>query len=148
MTSCSVFSPSKNKKNVESSARLEDTNNESNPTSVSDFEILSSTRPGSTPNCGSVKIASSRNPSVKDVVGAIMVGGLVAGGSVTGTLVGGTVGETVRGGDDGGVSVGDEVGGNVGMITGGGAVGSGEGVVGIGTGAEVVGRAKDKGGTT
>jgi hypothetical protein len=32
------------------------------------------------------------------VVGAIMVGGLVAGGSVTGTLVGGTVGETVRGG--------------------------------------------------
>jgi hypothetical protein len=35
-------------------------------------------------------------PSVKDVVGAIVAEGLVAGSSVVGTLVGGTVGETCR----------------------------------------------------
>eukprot|EP00544_Gedaniella_sp_CCMP2646_P012144 CAMPEP_0202496754 /NCGR_PEP_ID=MMETSP1361-20130828/20851_1 /ASSEMBLY_ACC=CAM_ASM_000849 /TAXON_ID=210615 /ORGANISM="Staurosira complex sp., Strain CCMP2646" /LENGTH=189 /DNA_ID=CAMNT_0049128165 /DNA_START=126 /DNA_END=696 /DNA_ORIENTATION=+ len=149
MSRCSVFSPSKNKKNVVSSARLEDTNKESNPTFVSDFEILSSTRSGSTPNCGSVtKLASSWNPSVKDVVGAIVVGGLelkaVSLEHLSEELLAKPWDvETMEV-----FSVGDEVGGIVGMITGGGAVGSGEGVVGIGTGAEVVGRAKDKRGTT
>jgi hypothetical protein len=89
-------------------------------------------------------------PSVNDVVGAIVVGGLVAGSSVVGKLVGET-GETVGETEVETMevfSVGDDVGGIIGMITGGSVVGSGEGVVGIGTGAEVIGAARDEGATT